>query len=85
MPARTVTLGLAGALLASGVAGAAERPARSRLFPDALPAGAHLPQQAGCDGPEHARAPREDGFCDFGNGTTVRVGGRAGTEFGVRR
>ncbi len=71
--------------LASGGALAAERP-RSPLCPDTLPDGAHLPPQPGCAGRE--RAPvggRETGFVDLGNGTTVRIGGRAAAEYGVRR
>lgn len=65
---------------------AGERPAPRRLCPDDLPEGAHLPPQPGCagSGGDAAKA-RSDGFVDWGNGTSVRIGGRASTEYGVRR
>ena len=71
------------AALFAGGGLAAERP---RLCPDTLPDGAHLPPQPGCVGRD--REPtrgRGDGFVDLGNGTRVRIGGRAAAEYGVRR
>jgi hypothetical protein len=35
--------------------------------------------------PETARAGREPGFVDLGNGTELRVGGRARLDYDVRR
>ncbi|GJD33771.1 hypothetical protein [Methylobacterium aerolatum] len=64
---------------------AAERP-RPSLCPDDLPEGVHLPPQPGCAGRDRpAAGGRRDGFVDLGNGTTVRIGGRAAAEFGARR
>jgi hypothetical protein len=73
---------LIAATLAAGSALAAERPVRPRLCPDDLPDGAHLPVQAGCETATPAK-PRGDGFRDLGNGTSVRIGGRVGAEYGV--
>lgn len=84
MPDRTV---LAAILLTAGAAQAAERPVLARPCPDNLPDGVRLPPQPGCDA--RARAPekrsRADGFRDLGDGVSVRIDGRVGTEFGVRR
>lgn len=75
------------ASLPHGGAVARERQAApARLCPDDLPEGAHLPPQAGCSGGDGApRRGRGDGFVDLGNGTSVRIGGRAAAEYGVRR
>ncbi|MDP4004943.1 hypothetical protein [Methylobacterium sp. NEAU K] len=71
--------------LAAGVAQAAEQPVRSRLCPDDLPDGVRLPPPPGCGQRVPKPKTRRDGFYDFGDGTTVQVGGRAGAEYGVRR
>jgi hypothetical protein len=75
------------AALPRGGAVAGERQAApARLCPDDLPEGAHLPPQPGCSGRDRApRRGRGDGFVDLGNGTSVRIGGRAAAEYGVRR
>lgn len=75
---------LVAAMLAAGSAPAAERPARPRLCPEDLPDGAHLPAQAGCGAVAAPAKPRGDGFRDLGNGTSVRIGGRVGAEYGGR-
>ena len=64
---------------------AAGQSPRSRLCPDDLPEGVRLPPQRGCDADPVRAKPRPEGLHDFGNGTTVRIGGRTATEFGVRR
>jgi hypothetical protein len=85
VPDRTLRLALAAVLLSSG-GGAAEGPARPRLCAQDLPEGAHLPPQPGCDGRTVPAASREkNGFRDLGEGVSVRIGGRAGAEFGARR
>lgn len=72
-------------LLAAGSAQAGEVRARPRLCPEDLPDGAHLPAQAGCAGRDRSPVKgRGDGFVDLGNGTSVRIGGRATAEYGVR-
>jgi hypothetical protein len=65
---------------------AGERPAPRRLCPGDLPDGAHLPPQPGCSSPagDAAKAPH-DGFTDLGNGTSLRISGRASADYGVRR
>jgi hypothetical protein len=42
-----------------------------------------LPAQAGCGVGTAPAKPRGDGFRDFGNGVSVRIGGRVGAEYGV--
>lgn len=78
--------GLLAIAVASGAAGAAERRSPTRLCPEDLPEGAHLPPQPGCSGRDRVSAKAAgDGFVDLGNGTSVRIGGRSSAEFGVRR
>lgn len=77
---------LLAAALPLGPLAAAERREPSRVCPEDLPEGAHLPPQPGCAGASHAPAKsRGDGFVDLGNGTSVRIGGRAAADYGVRR
>ena len=87
MPDRTVRLMLAAILLTPCAAGAAGRPAPARPCPENLPEGVRLPPQPGCG--RAARDPDgrrgEDRFRDLGDGVSVRLNGRVGTEFGVRR
>lgn len=73
---------------------AAEQPARSRLCPDDLPEGVRLPPQPGCGTAsktaasktaEPDTAARKVGIYDLGDGTTLRVGGRASAAYGGRR
>ena len=71
--------------VAVGTARAAEQPARSRLCPGDLPEGVRLPPQPGCAAPAGPPKSRPDGVYDLGDGTTLRVGGRASAAFGVRR
>jgi hypothetical protein len=80
-----VRFGLGFAVVALvGTAHAAERPSRARLCPENLPEGVRLPPQPGCTDARPAPT-RRDGTYDLGNGTSVRIGGRASAEFGVRR
>ena len=77
--------GLGLALVAMvGAAHAAEQPSRARLCPENLPEGVRLPPPPGCTDARTA-PPRRDGTYDLGNGTSVRIGGRASAESGVRR
>ena len=89
MPDRTVRALLACTLLAAeaALAQAAERPDLARPCPGNLPEGVRLPPQPGCDAPgrEPERKGVDEGFRDLGNGVSVRMNGRAGAEFGVRR
>ena len=62
---------------------AAEKAARPRLCPEDAPEGVRLPPQPGC-GTREGAARRDDGFRDLG-GIQVKVGGRVGAEYGVRR
>jgi hypothetical protein len=79
-------IALSAVLLAVGPTWAGEARPRPRLCPEDLPDGAHLPPQPGCDGRDRAPVKgRGDGFVDLGNGTSVRIGGRATAEYGVRR
>ncbi len=71
--------------LNAGAALAGEPPVRSRLCPENLPEGVRLPPQPGCDAVAAKPKSRRDGVYDFGNGTTVQIGGRASAEYGVRR
>lgn len=77
-----VALVLAAAALpaAAGERGAAQRP---RLCPQDAPPGVRLPDRPECreaaPAPVRATAP---GFIDLGNGTSVRVSGRAAYEVG---
>lgn len=78
-------LGLGLALIAlTGAAQAAEQPSRARLCPENLPEGVRLPPPPGCTDAQTAPT-RRDGTYDLGNGTSVRIGGRASAESGVRR
>lgn len=84
MPDRAV---LAAILLTAWAAQAAERPAPARPCPENLPEGVRLPPQPGCGRSARdteGKAP-EDGFRDLGDGVSVRMNGRVGTEFGARR
>ena len=78
-------LGVVAVSLAMGTVQAAEQPVRSRLCPDDLPEGVRLPPQRGCKADPVRPKPRQEGFHDFGNGTTVQIGGRTAAEIGVRR
>lgn len=71
-------------LLIPAWAVAAEREARSRVCAEDLPEGAHVSALLSCARPPAPR-PRRDGFYDFGNGTTLRIGGRASAQYGVSR
>jgi hypothetical protein len=83
---RLATLSLVLVLpLAAGAAQGAERPARPRLCPEDLPEGVRLPPQPGCDASARPTKPRQPGYYELGNGTTLQVGGRASAEYGVRR
>jgi hypothetical protein len=72
-------------VLEAGAAQAGEPPVRSRLCPEDLPDNVRLPPQPGCDAVDTKPKSRRDGVYDFGNGTTVQIGGRASAEYGVRR
>ncbi|CAM2832399.1 hypothetical protein JHFBIEKO_1901 [Methylobacterium mesophilicum] len=72
-------------LVSAGAVQAAETRVRSRLCPEDLPEGVRLPPPPGCDVPAHTPATAPRGFYDLGDGTTVRIGGRVGAEFGARR
>ncbi|MCJ2015725.1 hypothetical protein [Methylobacterium sp. J-076] len=72
------------AVLASGGGLATERPTRAQLCAGDLPEGAHLPALPACRAAS-APARRADGFRDWGNGLSVRVGGRVGADYGVTR
>ncbi len=65
-------------------AAAAERQERPRLCPEDAPEGVRLPPRPGC-GRDAARAGAPDGFRDLGNGVKVRIGGRVGAVYDVRR
>ena len=78
-------LGLALFALATGAAHAAEQPVRARLCPENLPEGVRLPPQPGCTETPRNPPARRPGVYDLGDGTTVRIGGRASAEYGVRR
>ncbi|WP_375463156.1 hypothetical protein [uncultured Methylobacterium sp.] len=54
---------------------------RPRLCPE----GVRLPPRPGCGSRETAGARREDGLRDLGNGTSLRIGGRAGAVYDTRR
>ncbi|MBP1178857.1 hypothetical protein [Methylobacterium sp. PvR107] len=71
--------------LMAGAALAGEPPLRSRLCPENLPDGVRLPPQPGCDSVATRPKARRDGVYNFGNGTTVQIGGRASAEYGMRR
>lgn len=77
-------LAIALALFLPIAAGAAERKPQARLCAEDLPEGAHLSALPTCAAVA-ARKPRGDGFRDLGNGVSVRIGGRAGYEYGVSR
>ncbi|MGY2047562.1 hypothetical protein [Methylobacterium sp. JK268] len=83
MPARhlpTVMLCLAAVSAAAG-----EAPARPRLCPEDAPPGVRLPERPGCGGSAPLRSGTRPGFVDLGNGTQLRVSGRAAFEAGIRR
>jgi hypothetical protein len=80
---RAFALSLALAIPAS-LAQAAERPARPTLCPEDAPEGVRLPPRPGCDRSERS-APRRDGVRAPVDGVDIRIGGRVGGEFGVRR
>ena len=71
--------------LTAGAAQAGEPATRSRLCPEDLPEGVRLPPQPGCTGSARTPPPRRQGAYDLGDGTTVRIGGRASADFGMRR
>ena len=73
------------ALVAAGTAQAAEQPVRSRLCPEDLPEGVRLPPPPGCTAGTRPAPTRGEGVYDLGDGTTVRIGGRATATYGVRR
>lgn len=65
-------------------AAAAEQPARPRLCPEDAPEGVRLPPRPGC-GQAAPQARGSDGFHDLGNGVKVRIGGRVGADYDMRR
>ena len=71
--------------LTAGAAQAGEPPVRSRLCPENLREGVRLPPQPGCGSVVTKPKSRRDGVYDFGNGTTVQIGGRASAAYGMRR
>ncbi|GJD49101.1 hypothetical protein OPKNFCMD_1831 [Methylobacterium crusticola] len=78
---------LAGGLLAAGPlpAGAGEPVRPPRRCPQDAPPGVRFPDRPECrDAPAPVRAG-SPGWIDLGNGTTLRVGGRAAFEAGTRR
>lgn len=81
---------LAALAIAPGVlaqpAPAGERGARpARLCPQDAPPGVRLPDRPECrEAPQAVRAGSAPGFVDLGNGTSLRVSGRAAYEFGAR-
>ncbi|ACL59443.1 hypothetical protein [Methylobacterium nodulans] len=85
-------LACATALAAGCAAGALEARAgdptvrRPRLCPQDAPPGVRLPNRAECReaAPSPAKAPKAPGFIDLGNGTQLRISGRAGFEVGIR-
>ena len=85
-PARLLLVFTAGFWTAPPLpAQAAERPVRPRLCPEDAPEGVRLPPQPGC-GTREAAAPRRDaGFHEILPGTGIRIGGRAGSTFDMRR
>ncbi|MFE1598443.1 hypothetical protein [Methylobacterium sp. ID0610] len=82
---RTIRLVLGTLLtIAAGPATAGEpAPRRPRLCPQDAPPGVRLPDRPECREapPLRAKAP---GFVDLGNGTQLRISGRAGFEVGIR-
>lgn len=64
---------------------AAEQPLRARLCPENLPEGVRLPPQPGCTDNPRTPPTRRQGVYDLGDGSTLRIGGRAAAEYGVRR
>ena len=71
-------------LCATLTAAAAEQPARPRLCPEDAPEGVRLPPRPGC-GQAAPQARGSDGFRDLGNGVKVRIGGRVGADYDMRR
>ncbi|ACA17450.1 hypothetical protein M446_3039 [Methylobacterium sp. 4-46] len=85
-PPCAALLVLLGLVAAAGAARGGE--ARPRLCPQDAPPGVRLPDRPGCreaPRPEPLRAGPAPGFVDLGNGTQLRVGGRAVFEAGTRR
>ncbi|BAQ47862.1 MULTISPECIES: hypothetical protein [Methylobacterium] len=87
LPAAFVLAALAiapGVLAQPALAG--ERGARpARLCPQDAPPGVRLPERPECrEAPQAVRAGSARGFIDLGNGTSLRVSGRAAYEFGAR-
>ncbi|WP_336487624.1 hypothetical protein [Methylobacterium nigriterrae] len=72
-------------LLAAVPAPAGEPSARPRLCPEDAPEGVRLPPRRGCDRPGGRTATAPDGFRDLGNGVKLKIGGRVGAEYDVRR
>ena len=62
-----------------------DRPPRPHLCPEDAPEGVRLPPRPGCGSGETSAPRREPGVYDLGNGTGIRVGGRAGAVYDMRR
>jgi hypothetical protein len=81
---------IGGAVLTHAPGHAQECPSNEGLAP-----GVRMPERVGCEArhrnpsrakkPPSARAGREPGFIDVGNGLQVRIGGQADVEAGYRR
>ncbi|BCM87469.1 hypothetical protein NS228_03000 [Methylobacterium indicum] len=65
---------------------AGERGVRpARLCPQDAPPGVRLPDRPDCrEAPQAVRSGAAPGFIDLGNGTSLRVSGRAAYEVGAR-
>ncbi|GJE59323.1 hypothetical protein [Methylobacterium trifolii] len=74
-------------LLLVGVAPAVsgERPARPHLCPEDAPDGVRLPPQPGCGGRVDRADEARRGFHDLGDAVKVKIGGRVGAGYDVRR
>ncbi|WP_245524197.1 hypothetical protein [Methylobacterium nonmethylotrophicum] len=70
----------------AGKRGAPQRGAPvPRLCPQDAPPGVRLPDRPGCrEAPPASLRATAPGFIDLGNGTALRVSGRAAYEVGVR-
>lgn len=83
--ARSVAMLLAAAVALPAWAG--ERPGHAsvpRLCPDDAPEGVRLPPRPNCKAAPRRAAKADDGFRDLG-GVRLRIGGRVGAEYGLRR